>query len=82
MSGLQAGTHTIRIEPLGKGSEESQDTYIIVEEFRILNGFAPEPVRLYINNDYNYPMISCGNYCRKPICVQKGYENQAVFCLE
>lgn len=82
VSGLQAGTHTIRIEPLGKGSEESQDTYIIVEEFRILNGFAPEPVRLYINNDYNYPMISWGNYCRKPICVQKGYENQAVFCLE
>lgn len=82
VDGLCYGTHTIRIEPLGKGSGESQAPYIIIEQFRILDGSHSEPVRLYINNAYNYPMISWGNYCREPILIQKGYENQVVFCLE
>ncbi len=82
VNGLAYGTHTIRIEPLGKGSRESQAPYIIIEEFRILDGTRPEPVRLYINNDYNYPMISWGNYRKEPILVQEGYENQAVFRLD
>lgn len=79
---LPYGKHTIRIEPLGEGSAESQDTYIAIECFRILDGGRPEPVRFYINNACNYPMISWGNYCREPILVEAGYENEAVFCLE
>ncbi|HJA67944.1 MAG TPA: hypothetical protein H9955_16830 [Candidatus Mediterraneibacter cottocaccae] len=72
ISGLKPGTHTLRIQPTGKGNSESRDTYIIIEKFRILDGTFPEPIRMWINNACNYPMISWGNYCRPPILVGKG----------
>ena len=82
MEGLPQGRHTIRIEALGDGTVDSQDTYIILEKFRILKDGNPEPVRFYINNRCAYPFISWGNYCRPPIMIQEGYENHAVIRLE
>ena len=82
VEGLPQGRHTIRIEALGDGTVDSQDTYIILEKFRILKDGNPEPVRFYINNRCAYPFISWGNYCRPPIMIQEGYENHAVIRLE
>lgn len=82
ISNLPMGEHTLEIKPLGKGNSESQDTYIVIEKFRILDGSRPEPVRLMILNEYNYPMISWGNYRKPPILISEGYENQAAFYLE
>lgn len=79
---LEPGTHTIRIEPAGLGSEESQDTYIVIAQFRVLDGTCPEPVQFWVNNACNYPMISWGNYCRPPILVGEGYENHVTICLD
>lgn len=78
---LEDDMHTIRIEPLGKGNAESQDTYIAIEKFRVLNGKQEEPVQLWINNACNYPMISWGNYCRPPILIEEGYKNQVTIQL-
>ena len=50
VEGLLQGRHTIRIEALGEGTVDSQDTYIILEKFRILKEGYSEPIRFYINN--------------------------------
>lgn len=46
VEGLPQGRHTIRIEALGDGTVDSQDTYIILEKFRILKDGNPEPSTL------------------------------------
>lgn len=33
------------------------------------------PVRMYINNMWNYPTLGLGNYMKPPIMIQKGYRN-------
>lgn len=81
VEGLPQGRHSIRIEALGEVTVDSQDTYIILEKFRILKEDYPEAIRFYINNGCAYPLISWGNYCRPPIMIQEGYENYAVIRL-
>lgn len=81
VEGLPNGRHKIRIEAAGEGAADSQDTYIILEKFRILKEGHPEPVRLYLNDRCAYPLISWGNYCRPPILIREGYESHGVIRL-
>ena len=82
VSGLPAGEHTIRIEVSGEKTADSGGCYISIDYFRILREGRPEPVKLAVLNDFNYPQISWGNYKKPAIRISSGYHNQVeMVCL-
>ena len=81
VSGLPAGEHTIRIEVSGEKTADSGGCYISIDYFRILTEGRPEPVKLAVLNDFNYPQISWGNYKKPAIRISSGYHNQVEMVL-
>lgn len=81
VSGLPAGEHTIRIEVSGEKTADSGGCYISIDYFRILAEGRPEPVKLAVLNDFNYPQISWGNYKKPAIRISSGYHNQVEMAL-
>lgn len=75
ITGLAPGEHTIRIEATGRRKDDSADCYIVIDHLRILET-TPAPVRVLCNHATNYPNIAWGNYCRKAIVIEDGYENE------
>ncbi len=79
---LSEGEHTIRICPTGEKSPEAKDSYIVIDYFCILSGQYQDEVAMIINNAWNYPQISWGNYCKPPIRIAAGYENKVMMRLD
>ncbi|MDD4849301.1 MAG: glycoside hydrolase family 2 TIM barrel-domain containing protein [Gemmiger sp.] len=79
---LAPGTHRLRVEVTGQGVKDANNTYLAVDYFRVLDGTAPEPLRVLLLNDFNYPQISWGNFKKPGIYIYPGYQNQVTLRLE
>ena len=82
ITGLENKAHTIRIETTGEKSGGVKDSYIVLDHFRVICEENEEPVGFIINNDYNYPHIAWGNYCKPAIMIDTGYSNSVVMRLK
>lgn len=76
VTGLENGEHTIRIEVTGDKAEDASDCYIVIDYLRVLGTEDVEPIGFIINNDFAYPHLVWGNYCKPPILIEDGYTNQ------
>lgn len=78
---LAPGGHILRIVVTGRKQLDSQNCYVGIDCFRILDGTAPEPVRLMVLSDFNFPQISWGNRKKPPVLLRTGSRGSAVFSL-
>jgi hypothetical protein len=76
---LPYGRHTLCIEVTGEKSPEASDCLIGIDCLRVLSQ-QPDPVRLLVLQDYNYPRLAWGNYLRPPVLIKSG--DCATACLE
>ena len=81
VDGLPDGPHTVRIEVAGEKEQGAEDSYIVVDHFRILRKRGEEAVRFAVLNDFNYPHIAWGNYTKPAIMVKDGYTNTVTIRL-
>jgi len=82
ITGLEYKEHTIRIEATGQKSRGAKDSYIVLDHFRVICEDNEEPIRFIINNDYNYPHIAWGNYCKPAVIIGTGYSGSAAMRLK
>jgi hypothetical protein len=73
--GLAPGEHTLRVVVTGDKSPESSNAYVSVDAFVLLGTGAQGDVRLNINNAWNYPELTWGNYMKEPVLIEQGYGN-------
>ena len=73
--GLPDGEHTIRIIVTGQKNARSSNCYVSVDAFVVLGDQPEGSVRLNINNLWNYPELTWGNYVKPPILIASGYSN-------
>lgn len=80
VTNLPEGPHTLTIEVLGSHAADSCDSYIVLEEFRILtaNTASCQPVLLHLLKDYNFPHLSWGNWIKPAICPSDGEQIEAI----
>ncbi len=71
--GLKQGTHTIKVVVTGKKAPASNNTFVSVDAFEVLGTPGEGEVRLIINNLWNYPELTWGNYMKEPILIETGY---------
>lgn len=69
-AGLPQGTHTLKIRVLDEGVDDSKNTYIIIDYFRVLDNTG-EQFRIIANHDFAFPHISWGNYRKAPIWLKE-----------
>jgi hypothetical protein len=74
--GLPEGEHTIKIVVTGEKDEDANNSYVPVDGFVVLGGRPDADVRFVINNAWNYPELTWGNYVKDPILIWSGYSNQ------
>jgi hypothetical protein len=72
--GLSAGPHTIKIVVRERGTTPG-DGFVTIGAFRVRDAKSRGQVRFIIDNLWNYPQISWGNYAKDPIFVGVGYTN-------
>lgn len=71
---LTAGPHTIKVVVREKGAALGAG-FVTIGAFKVLDAQTRWPVRFIVNNLWNYPQISWGNYAKDPIFVGVGYTN-------
>ena len=81
VTGLEEGSHTIRIQVTGKKNARSANSYVVIDAFRVIGEHEKDDIKLIINNDYNYPRLSWGNYMRNPIIIGEGYSDKVYIRL-
>ena len=69
--GLAAGEHTIRVVVTGEKNPRSNNAFVSVDAFLILGSGAEGQVQMNINNAWNYPEITWGNYVKPPIFIAR-----------
>ena len=72
---LPVGEHTLRVVVTGKCSPHASNAYVAVDAFRVLGDFPPGEVRFNINNEWNYPELTWGNFVKPPVRVETGFTN-------
>lgn len=72
--GLTNGSHTIKIIVL-EGTKPDADQFVTVDSFKVLKPQTRGQVRFIVDNLWNYPRLSWGNYVNGPILVNAGYSN-------
>lgn len=80
VTGLENAPHTLTIEVLGTHAADSCDSYIVLEEFRILTPDTPfrQPLLLHLLKDFNFPHLSWGNRKKPAIRPADGETMEAV----
>ncbi len=73
---LTAGSHVLRLEVLDHKHPDSNNSYVSLSGFRILNRQARGNVLFHILNEWNYPELTWGNYMKDPILIGAGYTNR------
>jgi hypothetical protein len=73
--GLPDGEHTICVVVSGQKNPRSNNTYVSVDAFTILGSPEKSDVRFCVNNAWNYPELTWGNYVKPPILIEAGYRN-------
>lgn len=74
--GLPEREHTIRIVVTGQRNRGASGCYVSIDAFLVLGGPEAGNVRLNVNNEWNYPELSWGNYVKEPILIEPGYLNR------
>lgn len=70
---LPHGKHILRIEVTGERAEGSNNSYVNIDHFLVMDGSEIGDTRFLINSEFNYPELSWGNYTKPPIAVSSGY---------
>lgn len=70
---LPMGEHKIRIVVTGEKAPESNNSYVNIDHFIVLDGNEVGDTRFMINSEFNYPELSWGNYTKPPITVSTGF---------
>ena len=65
----------------GKKNARSANSYVVIDAFRVIGEHEKDDIKLIINNDYNYPRLSWGNYMRNPIIIGEGYSDKVYIRL-
>lgn len=80
VTGLENGPHTLTIEVLGTHAADSCDSYIVLEEFRVLapDTASRQPLLLHLLKDFNFPHLSWGNRMKPAIRPTDGETMEAV----
>ena len=73
--GLAEGEHTIRIVVTGHKNPRASNAWVSVDGFLVLGSPAERAVRMNINNAWNYPELTWGNYVKEPIMLSAGYSH-------
>lgn len=73
LENLREGEHTIRIEVVGQNAEGSYNSHVSIDHFIVLDGNEIGDTRFIINNQFNYPELSWGDYTKPPIRGSSGY---------
>jgi hypothetical protein len=76
--GLTNGSHTIKIIVL-EGTKPAADQFVTVDSFQVLKPQTRGKGRFIVDNLWNYPRLSWGNYVKDPILVKAGYSNNVRF---
>jgi len=76
--GLPKGSHTIKVV-VSKREDASADQFVTMDAFQVLDPRIRGPVRFIVDNLWNYPRLSWGNYVKDPIIVKAGYSNTVRF---
>ena len=74
--GLPEGEHVIRVVVTGRHNPRASNAYVTVDAFLVLGDFPPGDIRMNINNAWNYPELTWGNYVKPPVMVETGYSNR------
>jgi beta-galactosidase len=73
--GLPDGEHTLRIVVTGKKNPLASNAYVSIDAFWVLGSPLEGDIRMNINNAWNYPELTWGNYVKEPIIIEEGYTN-------
>ena len=73
--GLADGEHTIRVVVAGNKNPLSNNAYVSVDAFAVLGAQDQGDIRFMIDNEWNYPELTWGNYVKEPIMIETGYTN-------
>ncbi|WP_176462557.1 glycoside hydrolase family 2 protein [Paenibacillus odorifer] len=71
---LPMGKHTLRIEVTGEKAAGSNNSYVNIDHFLVMDGNEIGDTRFLINSEFNYPELSWGDYTKPPIIVSSGYK--------
>ena len=74
--GLTGGVHCIRVVVTGTKHPDSGNTYVSVDAFVVLGHETDNNIKFIINNEWNYPELTWGNYSKPPVMVSEGYTNR------
>jgi beta-galactosidase len=73
--GLENGEHVIRIVVTGEKNAASNNAFVAVDAFEVLGTPVEGDVKFIVNNEWNYPELTWGNYVKDPILIESGYTN-------
>ncbi len=76
--GLEDSLHTVRIvarkDP--RSYEANDKAVISFGAIKLLDTDSKRPIKLIINNQWNYTKLGLGNYMKPPIYIENGYTNK------
>lgn len=75
IEGLPDGQHTIRVVVTGQKNRHANNCYVSIDAFIRLGAQEQSEVRFNINNAWNYPELTWGNYVKPPVLIGTGYAN-------
>jgi len=74
--GLPDGEHIIRVVVSGKKNPRANNSFVSVDAFTILGSPQKSEVLFCVDNAWNYPELTWGNYVKPPILIEQGYSNK------
>lgn len=69
---LSDGSHTLRLEVLGRRARGGNDTWVSFDYLEVLHGEESRCIRMILNHDYNYTRLVRGCYMREPVKIEPG----------
>ena len=73
--GMENKTHTIKIIVTGQKDPQASNAFVSIDAFEVPDPEGQGDIRFLINNEWNYPELSWGNYVKEPILLSSGYTN-------
>jgi hypothetical protein len=59
----------------GQKDPRSNNAFVSIDAFQVLDTQPEGDVLLIIDNEWNYPELTWGNYVKDPITIETGYTN-------
>ncbi len=72
VDGLPYGEHTITIEVTGEHIYGAHGSHVVIDRFVVLSDKCYGATKFIVDNDYNYPELSWGDYMKPPVKLSTG----------